>query len=172
MTPSIQIRPIEPSDERDLHRCAADPQVAATSGIPHPYPDGAARAWISKALKREADGTEHTYVILCESTVSGVVVLREINVARGSATLEYFVASQLWNRGIATAAATQALNRAFGNLTVVHASTLTLNPASARVLEKLGFRKTGSHTQAEDPTDKFSGQTWDDWELKKEDWDF
>jgi ribosomal-protein-alanine N-acetyltransferase len=168
----VRIRPIEPADAEALHSCAADERVAATCGIPHPYPRGAAEAWIAKAIERKRNGTEETFAILHDDAVAGVVMLRDINHGLQTAALEYFVASPLWNHGIATAAATQALARAFGKLTVVHASTLALNPASARVLEKLGFRKIGSHIQVEDPTDKFSGQAWDDWELKREDWDF
>ena len=162
MNPAVEVRPIVASDADDLQRCAADDKVAAACGIPHPYPEGAAAAWIANTHARVATGTEQTYAILFGDRFAGVVMLRNIDPIQRTASPEYFVASSLWNRGIATIAATKALDMAFRTFATIHASTLVRNTASARVLEKLGFRRTGSQSASPGLSTKFPGETWDD----------
>jgi len=68
-----------------------------------------------------------------------------IAVLHGSAQGEmwYLVRPALWGRGIAAEAARQLLNMGFAemNLHRIFATCLPENPASARVLEKIGMRK-------------------------------
>ena len=156
MNPAVEVRPIVASDADDLQRCAADDKVAA--------------AWIANTHARVATGTEQTYAILFGDRFAGVVMLRNIDPIQRTASPEYFVASSLWNRGIATIAATKALDMAFRTFATIHASTLVRNTASARVLEKLGFRRTGSQSASPGLSTKFPGETWDDWELGHTEW--
>ena len=62
----------------------------------------------------------------------------------GAVELGYWIARAHWGKGYATEAATQliAIARTLG-LTRLEGSHFTDNPASARVLEKLGFVATG-----------------------------
>jgi len=64
--------------------------------------------------------------------------------ASGSVELGYWIASPFWNRGFATEAGTAlvAIARTLG-LERLEASHFLDNPASGRVLEKLGFQSTG-----------------------------
>lgn len=63
-----------------------------------------------------------------------------------SATLGYSLSDQVWGRGFATEAADAVLQWAFTalNLNRVQAETDTRNLASARVLDKLGFKREGT----------------------------
>lgn len=62
----------------------------------------------------------------------------------GAVELGYWIAKAHWNRGFATEAARALIDiaRTLG-LTRLEGSHFLDNPASARVLEKLGFRPTG-----------------------------
>jgi RimJ/RimL family protein N-acetyltransferase len=64
--------------------------------------------------------------------------------ASGAIELGYWIARDQWNRGLATEAAAAVLEmaRTLG-IRQVEASHYLDNPASARVLEKLGFTPTG-----------------------------
>jgi RimJ/RimL family protein N-acetyltransferase len=57
----------------------------------------------------------------------------------------YLLHPEWWSKGIATEAARQLLDFGFGDLGLhrIWATCLPENPASARVLEKLGMRKEG-----------------------------
>ena len=71
----------------------------------------------------------------------GMVVLR----GPEEAEVWYLVKPESWGNGVATGAVRQLLDFGFGELGLhrVWATCLPENPASARVLEKLGMRKEG-----------------------------
>ena len=70
----------------------------------------------------------------------------ELVLAHARGTLGYWVGVPYWGRGYATEAAEAVLAHAFGALGLhrVQATHLTRNPASCRVMEKLGMRVEGS----------------------------
>ena len=95
-------------------------------------------AWIT-------DG-EHRFVILDDGAIAGMVAVT--GVVRGafeSAMLSYFVDAERSGRGLATAAAADAIRFAFDELALhrLEAGTATANIASQRVLEHNGFTKVG-----------------------------
>ena len=110
-----------------------------TALIPHPYPDGAAQAWIATQAADWSTGREYTYVIEVESDLVGVVSLRPI--AGAQENLGYWIGRPYWGRGYATAAASAMIALAFSclDLDLVTASHLSRNVASAQVLEKCGM---------------------------------
>ena len=112
-----------------------------TALIPHPYPGGAAAAWIATHASASAAGAEHTYAIADHSgLVVGAIGLRPVPGERE--TIGYWIGRPYWGRGYATAAAQAAIVLAFEilDLDAVTASHLVRNPASGRVMEKCGMR--------------------------------
>ncbi len=71
----------------------------------------------------------------------GVVILRGAE----EGEMWYLVAPESWGRGIGTEATKQLLDYGFGELGLhrIWATCLPENPASVRVLEKIGMRKEG-----------------------------
>ena len=71
----------------------------------------------------------------------GVVILRGAE----EGEIWYLVEPESWGKGIATEAAKHLLDFGFGELGLhrIWATCLPENPASARVLEKVGMRKEG-----------------------------
>jgi RimJ/RimL family protein N-acetyltransferase len=71
----------------------------------------------------------------------GVVILRGAE----EGEIWYLVEPESWGKGIATEAAKHLLDLGFGELSLhrIWATCLPENPASARVLEKVGMRKEG-----------------------------
>ncbi|HRQ63973.1 MAG TPA: GNAT family N-acetyltransferase [Xanthomonadaceae bacterium] len=112
--------------------------------FPHPYTREHARAWVAhcaalpeghSAWAIERDG------VLC----GGVGLRRGQDVMRFSADLGYWLGELHWGRGTATAAVCAAVDWAFAHtdLKRIGARVMYWNPASARVLEKAGFRAEG-----------------------------
>jgi RimJ/RimL family protein N-acetyltransferase len=144
-TARLLLRPFKLGDAPDVARIAGDARIADTTlRIPHPYPEGAAEAWI---------GTHET---LRESRVASVLAITELRggalvgaigleIAEGGreAELGYWVAPDNWDSGYATEAAAAMLAHAFSDafsIERVIARYFLRNPASGRVLEKAGMR--------------------------------
>ncbi|MGB9457215.1 MAG: GNAT family protein [Bryobacteraceae bacterium] len=84
---------------------------------------------------------------ICDCPGEDLVGLCGVVILRGAEEGEiwYLVAPEKWGKGIATEAARQLLDFGFGELALhrIWATCLPENPASARVLEKVGMRKEG-----------------------------
>lgn len=125
-----------------IQRLAAHPDVAATTLIPHPYPPNGAIQFVEEVtLPRRAAGTQYSFVMVEDDEVVGHISLKHVDRERGEAEVGYWVGRPYWGRGYASEALRLVLDVAFGEVGLerVYAHVLTHNPASGRVLEKLGF---------------------------------
>jgi RimJ/RimL family protein N-acetyltransferase len=145
----LRLRSLVASDAGDVQRLAGDFAVADTTlSIPHPYPDGVAESWI--ASLNTSDGDQVTYALLERSSgaLIGAMGL-SVNMSHERGELGYWVGKSLWNRGYATEAARVVVAYAFETLGLrrVHARHFARNPASGRVMEKIGMRHEGMMRQ-------------------------
>jgi RimJ/RimL family protein N-acetyltransferase len=106
-------------------------------------------AWIGGHAEAWRKGVQATFAIT-EPAIGllGAVGLR-IEEAHRRAELGYWIAVPYWGRGFATEAARAVLEFGFGPLGLrrIHATHLSRNPASGRVMEKLGMRLEGVRRQ-------------------------
>jgi RimJ/RimL family protein N-acetyltransferase len=143
-TPRMILRPIRPSDAGLMAMYASDKRVAEfTTTIPHPYPPGAAEAFIARAMKPER--TEFVWAMDATeaggSELMGVISLQQMD--RGQSEIGYWVAPALWNTGFASeAVAALVAANPLENKTIF-ASVFQGNPRSARVLTNAGFDYLG-----------------------------
>ena len=150
-TTRLALRPFTPADAPGVQRLAGVREVAATTlHIPHPYPDGAAEAWIATHAAGWESGHTLTWAIT-ECVGSALVGAIGMDVARAHerAEIGYWIARPCWGRGYATEAALAILAAGFGALGLnrIQGTHMTSNPASGRVMEKLGMRLEGTHHQ-------------------------
>lgn len=153
-TARLVLRPFAAADAPAVQALAGDRAVADTTlHIPHPYPDGAAAAWIATHAAAWAEGTALTYAVTRAVThavageagaLVGAVGL-QITPGQAAAELGYWIAVPAWGRGYATEAAAALCGHAFAALGLhrVEARHLLRNPASGRVMQKLGMRPEG-----------------------------
>jgi len=146
-TRRLLLRAAEPRDAAEIRRLAGAREVAATTlNIPHPYPEGAAESWIARQAQGWQDGTDAGFSIFerDEEALVGGVGLRLAPDHR-RAELGYWIAVPYWNRGYCTEAAVETLRFGFEELALyrIHASHFANNPASGRVMEKIGMRHEG-----------------------------
>jgi len=146
----VALRHFTAADAPRVQLLAGEREVAeSTALIPHPYPDGAAAAWIATHGSARATGTEFTYAI----TESGEdVLIGAIGLRPGPSDHEsfgYWIGRPYWNRGYATAAAQAIIVLAFEwlDLDELTASHLARNVASGRVMEKCGMRLLRTETR-------------------------
>ncbi len=142
------MRPFERDDASSVQRLAGDQLVAqAATTIPHPYPDGAAEAWIATHEAGYAGGKEVTYAVVLRETSELVGTVSLLNISKGHARAElgYWTGVQYWGRGYCTEAVVRLMNFGREHLQVTKfvARCSAQNQASARVMEKSGLVKEG-----------------------------
>lgn len=105
--------------------------------VPHPYPEGAAEAWISSHAAARASGGEHTYAITraADGELVGALGMRPNGVHEH---FGYWVGKPHWGHGYATAAAGAAIALLFEctGLDAIWSTYLADNHGSGRVMEK------------------------------------
>ncbi|SDL63152.1 Protein N-acetyltransferase, RimJ/RimL family [Maricaulis salignorans] len=148
-TTRLLLRPPEMSDAPDIACHAGEYDIAKmTMMIPHPYPLPAAEMWILMRLAGW-DSSANRHLIVQTQEADGGEMCGMAGIFRRSPDSEweigYWIAKPFWGRGLATEAGQALIDYA---RTELAAETVTAghyddNPASGRVLEKLGFRYTG-----------------------------
>jgi ribosomal-protein-alanine N-acetyltransferase len=146
-TDRLTLRPFQLDDAWDVERLAGMREIADTTlNIPHPYPVGAATAWIESHPPAWADGSNATFAIVETKThkLVGAISLM-IKREHRRAELGYWIASDRWNNGYATEASQRLLDFGFEFLGMhrIEARHFVRNPASGEVMQKLGMLKEG-----------------------------
>lgn len=139
------MRPPQSKDARQIACCVNDADMARNlARLPHPYASSDAEAWVTYADKARAQGSEYAFVITHQE--AGVIGSVGFNRTVGDTwEIGYWVDKAVQGRGVATEAARALLvwgETQFGVSKFV-AGHFQDNPASGRVLEKLGFQRIG-----------------------------
>ena len=142
------LRPFLQSDASAVQRLAGDRRIAdSVTTIPHPYPDGAAETWIASHHPSFVAGRDITYAVTQREggLLVGAVRLLDINTQHARAELGYWTGVEFWGFGYCTEAVTRLIQFANEHLgtTRIIARCFARNPASARVMEKVGLKKEG-----------------------------
>jgi ribosomal-protein-alanine N-acetyltransferase len=140
-TQRLLLRPPAAADAARLSALAGDYDVARMTGtIPHPYSEQAAAEWLADALAGE-EGV--VFVIERQRTLIGCTGYRAFDADH--AELGYWIGKSYWGHGFATEAVRALIAHAFDadGFTYLKAGHFVDNPASARILGKLGFVAQG-----------------------------
>ena len=133
LTPRLRLRPVCAEDAQIIHETLQDIEIARwLSRVPYPYSRDDA-AWFTGEVEA---GRIPAYAILDAEGFVGVIAI--------DPTLGYWFARRAWGRGYATEAGQALLAAHFAQgAESVEAGYYDENPASGRVLEKLGFEPAG-----------------------------
>ncbi len=151
-TERLILRPLTPADADDVGRLAGAKEVAATMlYMPHPYEDGLAERWIASLAAHWVARRELHLAITAAATgeLVGAVGLSGLDNPHRRAELGYWIGVPYWGRGYATEAARRLVRFAFEEVGLhrVVAHHFTRNPASGRVLAKVGMTHEGTLRQ-------------------------
>jgi [ribosomal protein S5]-alanine N-acetyltransferase len=171
-TQRLILRPFEMADARDVQRLAGDHAIADTTlNIPHPYEDGMAEQWIATHKPQFEAGEQATFAIALQATSElvgaiGLVINRRFD----RAELGYWIGRPYWNHDYCTEAGRAVVSYGFTelNLNRIHAYHLSRNPASGRVMEKLGMTREGLLRQHAKKWGKYEDLV--EYGLLREDW--
>lgn len=151
-TKRLLLRPFNEADAPVVQKLAGDKKVAATTAeIPHPYEDGMAESWIAthEAGWNLGRGLVLAITVRPEDPIIGAVGFT-IEPEHESAEIGYWVGVPFWGNGYCTEAARALIDFGFSTLALhrIHAHHLGNNPASGRVLEKVGMTCEGTSPEA------------------------
>lgn len=150
-TERLSLRPFAHTDAAEVMRLAGDRDIAdTTENIPHPYREGMAEEWISAhhdAFDRE-QGVTFAVTRKSDGALVGAISLMGMVIGH-QAELGYWIGKPYWSQGYCTEAGRTILRYAFSELALVrvHSCHVTRNPASGRVLAKIGMRHEGRRRQ-------------------------
>lgn len=144
--PGLTVRDWEIADAAVLAENANDRRIWRNlrDRFPHPYALADAEAFIAMACAMEP----RTFfaIDLDGRVVGGIGYTLHDDVERIAAEIGYYVAVPYWGQGIATAALSAVTRHAFATHSIlrrVYAVPYAWSTASARVLEKAGYRLEG-----------------------------
>ncbi len=140
-TQRLNLRWPQLSDAKAIAENLGDYDVAKMTGsIPYPYFELSAEFWILQARAKWYSNAGFAYIITDKAgTLLGCMDLF-VN-ENGDMEIGYWIGKPYWGQGYASEAAAAVVSEAFDTLEIEHidASHYKDNPASGRVLEKLGF---------------------------------
>jgi RimJ/RimL family protein N-acetyltransferase len=144
-TQRLLLRPPQLGDAASISLLAGDYDVASMTGtIPHPYSERQAAEWIESALSGE-EGV--VFAIERSATLIGCTGYRAFG--DDHAELGYWIGKPYWGMGYASEAVLALIAHAFDadGFDYLTAGHFTDNPASERVIKKLGFAAMGGETR-------------------------
>ena len=146
-TTRLVLRACTLADAPEIQRLASDRDIASTTlRIPHPYEDGMAESWIATHQDSfdRGEGLSLGITLSSGGAIIGNIGLT-FNQAHDSAEMGYWIGKSYWNQGYGTEAAAAVLAYAFESLDLnrVYAAHYKRNPASGRIMQKIGMAYEG-----------------------------
>jgi RimJ/RimL family protein N-acetyltransferase len=145
----VHLSPIRETDQSAMLECLSTKDVYLTTlNIPHPYSEANAQAWIKTRTEHtQRVGKEVSFAIRgAGDKMIGAVGADSLEPgAAHRAEIGYWLAKPYWGQGIMTDVVGAYVRYAFTELQLLKlvAHVFEFNAASARVLEKNGFKLEG-----------------------------
>ncbi len=147
-TARLVLRPFSSGDAPKVAELAGRREIAdTTTSIPHPYSERCARDWIQGVLQGRREGKEAVFAVVTKTgkELVGAAGLRDINPEHKQAELGFWIGVDWWRQGFATESAQALLQFGFEILKLnrIYARHMLRNPASGRVLKRIGMNLEG-----------------------------
>ena len=151
LTERLVLRSLTLEDATDVQRLAGEYDIASmVCAIPHPYEDGMAEEWIRACHNdyQKDNALNFAITLKADANLIGAIGIG-LDPENERAELGYWIGKPYWNCGYATEAAQAVVAYSFQVLKLnrIYAYHFTRNPASGRVLEKIGMHYEGCRRQ-------------------------
>lgn len=146
-TKRLLLRGFLPSDASAIQELAGAFEVAEmTLNIPHPYLDGMAETWMASHQKDFESGRDIVFAMIdlhSRQLIGAIGLIATMKFRR--AELGYWVGKPFWNSGYATEASKAVIRYGFEEMQLnkIFATHMMRNPASGRVMQKIGMEQEG-----------------------------
>ena len=146
-TDRLILRECALEDAPNVQRLIGEWEVAYSLLIvPHPYEEGMAQDWIATHRPAYEAGERVTWAVTLrkEGSLVGSITLN-LHPHHDNAELGYWIGKPYWGCGYATEAVEEVVRYGFEDLGLhrIHANHLGSNPASGKVMRKVGMSLEG-----------------------------
>jgi [ribosomal protein S5]-alanine N-acetyltransferase len=150
-TRRLVLREFAREDAPEVRRLAGAREIARmTLLIPYPYEEGVAEEWIA-SLRPTYEAGEHVTFAVVLQEGGGLVgsIGLNLNAQDNNGELGYWIGVPYWGRGYCTEAAREIVRYGFEVLGLhrIHANHFGSNPASGRVMQKVGMVCEGTRRE-------------------------
>lgn len=146
-TNRLMLRPFVLADATRVELLAGDERIAeVTKNIPHPYPEGLAKTWISSHVPKWKSRQLAAFAITLKESSLLIGCISIINISEAEGELGYWIDPTYWNKGFCSEACKSVVEfgTEFLRLSRIHARHLSRNPASGKVLLNSGLVHIGT----------------------------
>jgi len=144
---TINLRKLKRSDSQSIYQNAKDFEIARYTTLPHPYTLNDALIFIKRTHQKMRKKTDYELGIELKENkkIIGVISLMKIDYNNKNAEIGYWLGKKYWRRKIMKEAVKLILNFGFKELKLVRIYARVMHPniASAKLLEKSGFKYEG-----------------------------
>ncbi|MCA9731159.1 MAG: GNAT family N-acetyltransferase [Deferribacteres bacterium] len=146
-TERLLLRPFSTGDAKTVQRLANCKEVTSTTlQLPYPYRLHHAEEWIAthQSLYQEKQQVIFAVTLIDTKELVGAIGMRYDKVHE-NAEIGYWIGHDFWNKGFATEAARAMVEFGFGKMALhrIYAHFMVHNPASGKVMKKLGMQFDG-----------------------------
>jgi RimJ/RimL family protein N-acetyltransferase len=144
-TGRLRLRPVTPQDSGRITELVADPRIhRMLARVPPGQTKAQTLAWIMTHERGRAADTNHVFALDQDGRLLGVIGADRTNTALPF-EIGYWIAPEAWGQGYCTEAGVALIRwlDACGKGRALVAGHFADNPASGRVLAKLGFLPCG-----------------------------
>ena len=157
-TERLTLRPITREDLPELQRLASDRDIASTTNIEIPKLN-MENQWFQERQEafEEREAVDFAVFHHGSGVLIGAIGLSAEYKKDGSMQLGYWIGRPYWNQGYCTEAAEAVVKYGFVvfGLHRIHARHFTRNPASGRIMQKVGMKYEGTLREAFEKWGKF-----------------
>ena len=130
--------------------CNAVDRTFLSDRLPYPYTEADADWWLGMVAENEGKEGVWRAIVVDGLIVGSISVERMADENRAAGSMGYMILTPFWSQGVGTEAVRQMCGIAFRELALdrINGEVFPGNLASARVLEKNGFRLEGTKVGA------------------------
>ena len=152
LTERLWIREYQKRDIDGFLHVIRQPEIYATTyGIPKDYSRLRAKWWLKTIKENQKNNTAYEFAVILRDTGQyiGNVGLINVSFEHNRADISYYIDKDYMNQGYATEAAKEMLQYGFQTygFNKIQGICMHCNPASRRVMEKIGMKYEGTLRQ-------------------------
>lgn len=141
----ITLRKLKRSDASSIYNNAKNKEISWHTSLPYPYKLSHAKEFINRCHQNYRNKSAYDFGIEKAGKIIGMISLIKVDFNNRNAEVGYWLGKKYWRKGITEEALKLIIDFGFNSLNLkrIYARVMHPNIASAKLLEKVGFKLEG-----------------------------